>query len=66
MSSSIPYDDTKSLSTSEKKDDHHVEVSVAQVDTAAALVAGSEHPLDPAEAARIRCVLPHSSGAQTA
>ncbi|KAI5900471.1 MFS general substrate transporter [Schizophyllum commune H4-8] len=54
MSSSSPYDDTKSLSTSEKKDDHHVEVSVAQVDTAAALVAGSEHPLDPAEAARIR------------
>ncbi|KAL1746307.1 major facilitator superfamily domain-containing protein [Schizophyllum fasciatum] len=54
MSGPGAYDDTKSLSASEKKDDHHVEVSVAQVDTAAALVAGQEHPLEPKEAARIR------------
>ncbi|TRM58593.1 major facilitator superfamily domain-containing protein [Schizophyllum amplum] len=51
---SSPGFDEKSISASGEKVDHHVEVSVAQVDTAAALVAGREHALDPAEAAKLR------------
>ncbi|KAH8814585.1 major facilitator superfamily domain-containing protein [Flagelloscypha sp. PMI_526] len=48
----MPGSITKSLEANEKHP--HVEVSTREVDTAAALVAGHDEPLDPAEALRVR------------
>lgn len=54
--------DLKQAATIDVHGEKAAVTSSRQVDTGAELVAGTHGPLDPAEAARIRCVLRASDG----